>query len=349
MKENPHVVSRREALAIFSGAVAMALVGCGEGEREDTATAEPPPTNSRPTNTPNATSTQEPGTQVGKGAGEAPTPTETPTPVDTRLPHEKEGFPYELAFIKEIKGDDVTIILGIEDAVYNRPEGNTCEENVQNSPRVVPCSRIRSISIGDEYLEEYASDLFPNGMSEEESIQRLNDFVIDGILFNLKMKSENASNLNRGMVKEMIHNGQLTEWSASFRDGSNIAFDINKPVYLILKDEPGSIINPQVKRLSTESTIDYGNFDGSFVAGLWTSNAYTLGFPEDLNPYHKFTYTPALGFWGPFQVANFNGSGQALIDFMLENGIENAERIIPVIDIPNKNIVSIIEISSESQ
>jgi len=269
-------------MSVFTGkggiAIAAAAIGVGVAAAEGCTpfgNGSSDSSHTSPVPTPDQHPTQIPGTTV----------TRTETPQATATPTETVRSRYELAYQKEYQGPDIKVIFGIEKAVFDRPAGNTClEDTPAANPRSFPCPPIKEIALSDEYLRQYAPEAYPNGMSQQEMLQRLNDAVLLGHLVNLAQKPE-YKDLTLSQLKDLIRKGQAPEYGMSSRSGFLGSVDTSKPVLIVAMDKPG-----QVKG-STAVSFDYDVRNGSLVMGMWNGGSYRI---TDTSQFHSGSYSFAL-------------------------------------------------------
>lgn len=208
----------------------------------------------------------------------SPTPTETATP--------EAPFPYELGYTKEYVGPDVTVVFGIEKAAMERPEDNKCSA----AGRTYDCPPIKSIELSDKWLREYAPDLYPNGMSEQEMVQRLNDAVLLGQLFNIRIMNPEQKDLTLDGLKELIHQGKAPKYIHPATEGKII--DTSKPVYIVATNDYDREKGMMDSGLGSYLIKEH---DGSLVEGLWHGTSFnerSKNYPKAVD----LAYSVAKGF-----------------------------------------------------
>ena len=227
-------------------------------------------------------------TRTGKTLGSNPgnPPTETPTPT---VEAKKEApFPYKLAEGSEVeyKGPQLTVKFGVEEALANRPEDHKTTVNGRelNSPP------IRKVELSNTDINTIATDKFPNGMSQEEMVQRLNDAVLIGMLpFVNNMPEYANSKLDIEGLKDIVDQGKEVKFRHPLVEGGK-PIDLSKGVSIIFIDQRDD--NGIANAPGTTSYV-YKEHNGQIVIGIW--NAYSYNFGSRTTPEYQIGYDVSAG------------------------------------------------------
>ncbi len=206
----------------------------------------------------------------------------TPTPkasgqLNTGIPSpeaKKEApFKYELGFRTEIEGPDVTVVIGIEKSVTERTENNTCSINNVTSSA---CPPIHSVELSDEYLREIAPEQFPNGMSKQEMIQRVNDAALLGHLFFLNNLQE-FKDLDLLGLKEILHQKKSLIY---YNPVADAYVNVAEPMYFIITNKH----NDERGIKSSSSSYALEEHEGSLIVEMFHVASFGMKSSSPAHP-----------------------------------------------------------------